>query len=119
MAEVGAVYELHGDVGGAVFGLVEIDYFDYVGVAKLDGGEGFAAEAAEKCGFLCERTGDEFQGAGTSEKDVLGEIDRAHAAAAEEPLDAVFAANDCAGLEFAGVNESCAVGGTAGVVARP
>jgi len=52
VAEVGAVYEFHGYVGGAVFGLVEIDYFDYVGVAKLDGGQGFAAEAAEECGVL-------------------------------------------------------------------
>jgi len=50
---------------------------------------------------------------------VLGEIDSAHAAAAEKALDAVFAADDCAGVEFAGINEDCAVGGTTGVVARP
>jgi hypothetical protein len=50
---------------------------------------------------------------------VLGEIDRAHAAAAEQALDAVFAADDCAWFEFAGVNEGDTVGGTAGVVARP
>jgi hypothetical protein len=52
VAKVGALDVFHGDVGGAVLGLVEVDDFDDVGVAQLDGGLGLAPEAAQEGGVL-------------------------------------------------------------------
>jgi hypothetical protein len=116
VAEIFSLDVLHSDEGRTILGLVEIENLDDVGVMKLGSGKRLTAEALEEGRILVKFAGDEFECAQAAEQKVFGEIDGAHAAAAEETLDAVLSADDGAGIEVAGGDEQSAVVFAMGVV---
>ena len=70
------------------------------GRADLAGGGGLAAEALDELGLVGgEGRGDDLEGDGVVEDLVVGQVDGAHAAAAEQALDAVAIGEDVAGAE--------------------
>jgi len=113
-AEVGAVYELHGEEETAVFGGFEVAAVHNIRMANLAEGADFAQEAGGKGSILAQLGGEKFQGAGLVHEGVLGEIDGAHSALAELAHDAVAVVDDHTWLEVADFVEGQAVGGTGG-----
>ena len=80
----------------------------------LAGEADFIFEAFEPGLVLAEEGGEELEGDGLVEGDVVGAVDLAHAAAAEEFDDAVAACDDGAGHEASGVDEAGGGGGEGG-----
>ena len=96
--EVLAIHVLHGDERHALDFADVVDAAD-VGVGDQAGDADFAVEALQQAliarGFL----GQEFERDGLAEREIGGAIDLAHAAAAEQPDDAIAAAEERAGNE--------------------
>ena len=91
LAEVVAGQELHHVVKRAVGGAAVVVDVDRVPVRELGGGADFAFEAGEHAGVAGLLGADDLDGAGALHHLVLGEIDLAHAAAAEQLFEPVLA----------------------------
>ena len=96
--QVLAVHVLHGQVELAVHQADVVDAAD-VGVGDLARVPHLAPEALEHVRAVGERTAQELERHGLRELEVIGAVDVAHAAAAEEPDHAVAAGQHLAGLE--------------------
>ena len=85
-----AVDELHGVEVDAALAADGVDRHD-VGVVQLAGGVGFVAEACQSARVEHRREGQHLQGDSPAERDLLGLVDDAHAAAADLADDAEVA----------------------------
>jgi len=104
--EGGAVEELHGDEGAAVFFADVVDGAD-IGVVESGGGFGFAAEALEGLAVGGEFFGEKFEGDEAIEAGVLRFVNHTHTATAEAFENAVV--GDSSADEVAGVGHVAAI----------
>lgn len=82
---------LHHHVGGAARQLAALDDVDETGVADADGGARLVDEAAHVLAVGRELLVEELHGGAVAAAAVAGLVDRAHAAATDEPDHAVAA----------------------------
>ena len=95
-AEVGAVGVVHRQVQQPLAGLAEVDDADDVGVRQPAGGLGLAREPGDHLGVVGHVAVQDLDREPPAHADVLGPVDPAHAALAEELLDAVALGQDVA-----------------------
>ena len=88
----------------AALALVEeaVDLAD-VGMSDLARDADFLAEAFKAAGVIADGGGEELEGDGLAEFEIIGAVDLAHAALAEHGDDAVAILQHCSGLKAGGI----------------
>ena len=97
-----AAAEGHGDEHAPVLALADLVDGADVRVVEDGGGLGLVDEALAGLGVVDELRGQELEGDGAAELEVVGLVDDAHAAAADLAEEAIFAGDDGAGEDAAG-----------------
>ena len=105
----------HSDEQAPVLVLVEIDDLHQVRVAQLVGGASLVTESLHELRVLTEFHSQKLEGQLAAQKQVLGEINSAHAPLSKFADYAILSAHQMARDEFAGFDEHRAVGGASSV----
>ncbi len=93
VAQVHAFHVLHHDVGAAVFGGVEVIHAHRIRMLQLARDHGFRAETLQESIVFGEPAADHLECANLIEGDVLGFVDRRHAAGADAAQDLILVAD--------------------------